>query len=145
MTLVKFEPHRGFERISRRWEQFANDFEKGISFETGGFNPRVDITEDEKNLYVHAELPGMSKEQVKVSVDEERTLTIKGEKTKELKTENKNDLKLERSYGSFSRSFLLPENINIEKIDAKYQDGVLELVLQKIEPEKPKVIDVAIN
>ena len=145
MTLVKLEPHRGFERLSRRWEQFANDFEKGISFETGGFNPRVDITEDDNNLYVHAELPGMSKEQVKVSVDEDRTLTIKGEKTKEEKSENKNDLKLERTYGSFSRSFILPENINIEKIDAKYQDGVLELVLQKIEPEKPKVIDVAIN
>ena len=82
MTLVRFEPYRGFERLSRKFDHFMNDFEKGFSFEMGAFNPRVDITEDDNNLFVHAELPGLSKEQVKVSVNEDKLLTIQGEKKK---------------------------------------------------------------
>ena len=64
MTLVRFEPFRGFEKIRKKFNDFANDFEKGVSFEMGGFNPRIDITEDEKYLYVHAETKGMKKDDI---------------------------------------------------------------------------------
>jgi len=145
MTLVKFEPYRGFEKLMRRFNEFSDEFDKGLDFEYGGFNPRVDITEDDNNLFVHAELPGMSKEQVKVSVNDDRLLTIKGEKDKTEKSEDKKYIRYERKFGSFSRSFVLPENVDIGKIDAKFENGVLELSLNKIEPPKPKEIEVSIN
>lgn len=145
MTLVKLNPIKGFENMSRRFGEFWDDFETGFSFEMGGFSPRVDITEDEKNLYVHAEIPGMDKEGVKISVNEERLLTLKGEKKKEEKAEGKNFVRTERVYGEFSRSFMLPENLDIEKISAKIDNGVLELSIPKVEPPKPKEIEVNIQ
>ena len=120
-------------------------FEKGFSFEMGAFSPRVDITEDDNNLFVHAELPGMSKDQVKVSVNEDRLLTIQGEKKKEEKKEDKSLIRIERNFGSFTRSFSLPENVDVENISAKFENGVLELSLKKIEPPKPKEIEVKIG
>jgi len=125
--------------------QFVNELDKGFSFETGGFNPRVDISEDDNSIYVHAELPGLVKEDVKISLTEDRILTIKGEKKKESVEENKNFIRTERMYGSFARSFVLPENIDIEKVDAKFNDGLLELVIQKKEPEKPKEIEIKVQ
>ena len=145
MTLVRFEPYRGFERLSRKFDHFMNDFEKGFSFEMGAFNPRVDITEDDNNLFVHAELPGLSKEQVKVSVNEDKLLTIQGEKKKEEKKEDKSYIRTERNYGSFTRSFSLPDYIDADNINAKFENGVLELSLKKIEPPKPKEIEVKIS
>jgi len=144
MTLVKFDPYRGFEGISKRINKFVNEFDKGFQIETGGYNPRVDITEDEKNLFVHAELPGMSKESVNIAVSEDKMLTIKGEKKKESLEENTNYIRSERKFGSFSRSFLLPEFVDLEKVEAKFENGVLEIILEKKEPEKPKEIEIAI-
>ena len=145
MTLVRFEPFRGFEKIGKRFNEFANDFEKGVSFEMGGYSPRVDITEDEQHLYVHAEIAGMKKEDVKVSVNEERMLILKGEKKKAETKEDKNFLRNERVYGEFERSFMLSDNVDVEKIEAKFENGILELVIPKIEPPKPKEINVEIK
>ena len=145
MTLVRFEPFRGFEKLGRRMSDFMDEFEKGFSFEMGGFHPRVDITEDDKNLFVHVELPGMEKDQVKISINEEKMLTIKGEKKSEEKKEDKNYVRTERVFGSFSRSFALPEFTDIEKVDAKFENGVLELAIAKTEPPKPKEIKVEIK
>jgi len=144
MTLVRFEPYRSFERLGRKMNTFMDDFEKGFSFEMGGFSPRVDITEDDNNLFVHAELPGLSKDQVKVSVNEERLMTISGDKKKQEKEEGKNYIRNERNFGSFTRSFSLPEYIDVENINAKFENGVLELSLKKIEPPKPKEVEVRI-
>jgi len=144
MTLVRFEPYRSFERLGRKMNTFMDDFEKGFSFEMGGFSPRVDITEDDNNLFVHAELPGLSKDQVKVSVNEERLMTISGDKKKQEKEEGKNYIRNERNFGSFTRSFSLPEYIDVENINAKFENGVLELSLKKIEPPKPKEVEVKI-
>jgi len=145
MTLVRFEPFRGFEKISKRFNDFANDFEKGISFEMGGFNPRIDITEDEKYLYVHAETAGMKKDEIKISVNEDRLMTLRGEKKRLEKKESGNFIRNERVYGEFERSFVLPDYADVEKIVAKYENGVLELQIPKIEPEKPKEYKVEIN
>lgn len=144
MTLIKFDPYRGVESAFRRMNRFVNEFDKGISIETGGFNPRVDIYEDDNSLLVHAEMPGIEKQDVKVSVNEDRILTIKGEKKKENYEENRSMIRSERIFGSFTRSFVLPENVDIEKVEASYNQGILELKLAKKEPEKPKEVEINI-
>lgn len=80
MVPVKFDPMRGFENISRKMNSFMNEFEKGFSFEFGSFSPRIDIAEDEKNIFIHAEVPGIAKEDIKVTINDDNVLTIKGHK-----------------------------------------------------------------
>jgi len=147
MSVIRFDPLRGFESLSKRMSNLVDEFEKGFSFEYGGFAPRVDIAEDEKSVILHAELPGIRKEDVKVSINDEKVLTIKGSKKRvEAEGESqKNFIRLERSYGEFTRSFVLPENINTDSINAKYDSGVLEITLQKKEPSKPKEVEVQIG
>lgn len=145
MTLVRLEPFRGFEQIAKKFNNFTSDIEKGISFEMGGFSPRIDITEDDKNLFIHAEIPGLVKEDVKISVDEERALKMTGAKKKSSANEGKSFLRNERVFGEFERSLMLPDYVDVEKISAKYENGVLELTLPKVEPPKPKEIVVEIK
>lgn len=145
MAIIKFDPVRGFETIARRMNDIMSDFDKGMSLEFGGFAPRVDISEDEKKIYVQAELPGMNKDEVKVSINEDNVLIIKGEKKREVRTEDKSYLRVERNYGEFARSFLLPDNVNKQSIQAKYDNGVLDITLDKIEPEKPKEVEINIS
>ncbi len=145
MTLVKFDPFRGFEGLNRRMNNFLSDFDKGFSFETGGFTPRVDITEDDNSVLVNVELPGLSKEDVKISVNEDKVLTIQGAKKNEELAEGMRVVKSERGAGEFTRAFVLPENIDDDSIKAKFVNGVLEISLAKKEPEKPKEINVEIS
>jgi HSP20 family protein len=149
MGIVRFDPYRTFGNISKRMGDIMGDFEKGFSIDYGNFAPRVDIAEDEKNLYFHAELPGVKKEDVKVTINNDNVLLIKGEKKREdkfeEKTEDKYFLKVERSFGTFTRSFSLPENVKTDSINAKYDNGVLNITLEKIEPEKPKEVEVEIK
>ena len=146
MSVIRFDPLRGFENLSKKMGNLVDEFEKGFSFEYGSFAPRVDIAEDEKSVYFHAELPGIRKEDVKVSINDDNILTIKGTKKRvETEGENqKNFIRLERTYGEFTRSFVLPENINTDSISAKFDNGVLEVTLQKKEPSKPKEVEVKI-
>lgn len=149
MSLVRFDPFRGFENLSRRMHDFVGEFDKGFNFEYGSFAPRVDIMEDEKTLSVHAELPGIKKEDVKVSINDDNVLIIKGEKKREVKQEEKDDnctyIRVERNYGSFSRTFMLPDNINTDSVSANYENGILTLLFDKKEPQKPKEVNVEIK
>jgi HSP20 family protein len=145
MAFVRIDPAGKFEKMSRRLNEFMSDFDKGVSFEIGGFTPRVDITEDDENVFVHAELPGMDKDDLKISVNEDKVLTIKGEKKKELDADKKSYIRSERIYGNFSRNFMLPDDINVDQISAKFNNGVLELAMPKMEPEKPKEVNIEIN
>jgi HSP20 family protein len=96
---------------------------------------KVDISEDEKSLYITAELPGLKKEDVKISI-EDNLLTIRAERKKETEEKQKNYQRVERFYGSFSRSFNLGDNVGTDAIEAEYKEGVLHLTLPKIEPVK---------
>ncbi len=145
MTMIKFDPVRHFENMSRKMQNFASEAEKGFVFEKGGFNPRVDITEYDNKVVVYAEVPGLTKEEVKVAVNEERILTIKGEKKKPELKEGESQIRMERSFGEFSRSFVLPEDIDLENIKASFNQGLLELTLGKKEPEAPKEINITIE
>jgi HSP20 family protein len=132
--LVKFNQNP-FAAIDRVFDDVFRDVMP--SFNTG-FNPnamRVNIAEDEKNIYIEAELAGLKKEDVKVTI-EDGVLTIRGERKQETEEKKKNYHRVERVFGSFSRSFTLGENVDKDNIDAKYEDGVLHLTLPKVEPVK---------
>jgi HSP20 family protein len=106
--------------------------------------PVVDILEDETEYLVKAELPEVTRENVHVTVENGR-LTIKGERRFEKEETGKKYHRVERSYGTFLRSFNLPENADAEKVEAQFKDGVLFVHLQKQEKAKPREIEVKIN
>ncbi len=147
MTLVRFEPLRTLESMLRRFDELFDDVVRLTPFRVEGanFSPRVDISEDENNVYIRAELPGVAKEDVKVTLSDDRVLTIRGEKKQERKVESENFLRMERLFGSFCRSFVLPENVATDKIEAKFDNGVLSLTLPKLEPSKPKEVEIAVR
>ncbi len=142
--MVRFDASKGFDTLAKRMNDLAGEFEKGFSFEFGSFSPRIDITEDDRNLYFAAEMPGMSKDEVKLTINDENVLIIKGEKKKEM-PEDRGIIRNERTYGEFSRSFMLPENIDNESINAKFENGILNVTFAKKEPEQPKERNIEIS
>ena len=96
------------------------------------FVPKVDIIEDEKAFEIHLALPGMSKEDFKIDLKDNQ-LTVSGERKFKDGVEEKNYRSVETQYGAFSKIFVLPENVNAERIEAKYNNGILELVIPKDE------------
>jgi len=107
------------------------------------WQPAIDISEDKDNYYVKADLPGVSKDGIKVAV-EDNVLSIKGERKHEQETKDKNYHRVERSYGTFERRFTLGE-VKDDKIKAEYKDGVLHVTIPKAEPAKSKHIDISIT
>jgi len=105
--------------------------------------PTVDISESEGEYLIKAELPEVKKEDVKVTV-ENGVLTLQGERRQEKEEKGKKFHRVERSYGSFIRSFTLPESVDESMVKAEYKDGVLNLHLPKSERVKPKAIDVKV-
>jgi len=105
--------------------------------------PRVDISEDDKEWLVKADLPEMKKEDVKVTV-ENGVLTITGERKFEKEEKNKKFHRIERSYGNFYRSFTLPDGADPDKVSAGFKDGVLNVHLPKSEKAKPKAVEVKV-
>jgi HSP20 family protein len=123
---------------------FRSDIFDNSSLGLSYWTPAVDIAEKENEYEVNVELPGVSKDDVKITV-ESNVLTIRGEKKQEEKTTKNGYRRIERSYGSFQRSFRLPDTINAGKIDAVYKDGVLTVTLPKAEEAKPKQIEVKVK
>jgi len=147
MTRIKINPWRGFEKVAQRMQDVMSDMEKGLYIEYGNsFTPRVDILEDSNSIYVQIEIAGLSKDDVKISVNEDRIMNITGtKKPKEEGDKKFISLRTERIFGTFTRTFFLPENIDLEKVDAKFENGVLEIKLNKIEPPKPKEVEISIS
>jgi len=123
--------------------EISNILDDG-SFGTSFLTPAVDVVENENDIQVKVELPGVSKDDVKITM-QDNILTIRGEKKQEKETKNSEYHRVERSYGSFQRSFTLPTNVNHDKIDASYNDGVLKVTLPKAEEAKPKQIEVKVK
>lgn len=143
MTLIKFEPLREFESFSNRVQKLFGDF-PSLSLDMNlNYHPKIDISEDEKNIFVEAEVPGIPKENLKL-VLQDNILTLSGEKKQEEVKKEKNYHRTERSYGSFSRSFSLPVEVDQNKVDAKFEDGILKVTLEKTAPKvnKEKLIDI---
>ncbi len=103
--------------------------------------PALDIYEDEDKIVIEADIPGVKKEDIKISV-EDNILTIKAEKKKEEKAEEKDVVYEEIAYGLYAREIDLPHTVDTEKIEAEYKDGVLKISLPKKEEVKPKQIEI---
>ncbi len=142
MGYYRINPARGIEEFVRQMQGLADNIEKGITFESGNFNPRMDVTENDANYIIQVELPGVPKSDVNVSVNDELLMTISGEKKR---NEQSNLLRSERVFGSFKRTLQLPENADVEKIKATYNQGVLELTIEKKQPITPKQYDITIE
>jgi HSP20 family protein len=104
--------------------------------------PKVDVSETDDHLIVRAEVPGMDKKDINITMSD-GILTIQGEKKQEKKEEKENYRFVERRYGSFSRSLRVPNGVNADKIEAGYKDGVLKVVIPKSESEKSRKIEIA--
>ncbi|HOD13928.1 MAG TPA: Hsp20/alpha crystallin family protein [Spirochaetota bacterium] len=117
-----------------------------VEFIGNDLNPRVDVQEDEKAVYVKAEIPGLDEKDLNVTLHN-TMLTISGEKKAEKKEEGKdrNYYYCERSFGSFSRTIELPEGIKADGVKAHYKNGVLEIELAKDEKAQPKKITIDVN
>ena len=111
----------------------------------GAFTPAIDVVEDPNGFHVIAEMPGLKKENIDVSL-QGTTLVIRGEKKQEQEQKEKNGfLRTERMYGSFYRAIDLPQHVDPSKVDASYQDGILKVSLAKKEEAKPRQISVQVK
>lgn len=108
------------------------------------FTPSVDVTETEKDITVTAELPGLKEKDIKVSLNK-NTLTLKGEKKEEKEEKTKGYYRAERTYGSFTRTVVLPGEVDAEKVDATYKKGVLTITLAKTETETKKTKKIPVK
>jgi HSP20 family protein len=133
--------------VANRWfEEFFSDFPfNGSLMESReSWMPSVDILEKDGNLILRAELPGMTEKDIDLKIEGD-TLTLKGERKMENEDKKSNYHRVESFYGSFSRSFRLPDTVDYEKIDAKYKNGVLTVTLPQIPEVKPREIPVSVQ
>ena len=145
--LTPWRPLRELEEVERRFgDIFGQSFLPAawgrLPMEQRGWTPAIEVFEKEDRFLVKAELPGMKEEDIDVSAVGD-TLTIKGERKVESEVKEEDYYCCERSYGSFFRSIALPSHVDAEKIEASYEDGVLEVSLPKIPEVKPKKISVS--
>ncbi len=154
MSLVRWNPARELATwpsdlfgIQREINKMFDGVFRGTGDEDYSFSswtPAVDIAEHDDEYLVKVELPGVNKDEVKLTL-ENNILTIRGEKKQEKETKKENYHRVERSYGSFQRSFTLPAAVKSDKIDASYKDGILTVSLPKAEEAKPKQIEVKVK
>ena len=143
--LILWEP---FRELVTMWDDmdrlFETFFGKQMQTMDEFWRPAIDIEESNGNLMVRAEIPGMTKEDINVSVKEDM-LKISGERKQQNETKEKTFHRIESSYGKFERIIRLPAEVDADKVKASYKDGVLNITLPKPESMKPKQIDVEIK
>jgi HSP20 family protein len=151
MAIVRWEPFRDLQAVQDRLNRVFDDAFRGTprgnddEWALGGsWAPSVDIFEHEGNLVLKAELPGVDPKDVDVRV-ENNVLTLRGERKFESEVKREKYHRVERAYGTFSRSFTLPNVVDTEKIKAEYKDGVLQVTLPQREEAKPKQIQVSVG
>jgi len=150
MNLVRIDPFRDIRTLHSHFDRlFNNAFVHQSSADNDeprhtNWLPTVDIHEGDNQITLRAELPGLSEEDIELTIDKNR-LTIKGEKRLETENANGNYQRIESSYGSFHRSFPLPDSIDQGKIVARFDNGVLNVTLPTTEEAQPKRIELKIN
>jgi len=137
MTVItRIDPFRELANFFESWDVSGKE-----QLAAGTFVPAVDVYEDEHNLVLKMEIPGVSEEDLKVSL-ENNTLTVSGERKFEKEEKEENFHRIERRYGSFMRTFRLPNTVDLERAEANYDKGILKLTLGKRAEAKPKTIKV---
>lgn len=154
MTLVKFNPVRDLIDFEREFSKMFNSLENrfGISkskdaeteYENAVWMPLTDIYENKDNFSLKIDLPGIKKEDVKISFTNGK-LNISGERIQEEETKDAKCHRIEKSYGKYFRSFNLPELIQAEKINAEFANGQLTITIPKAEEAKPKEIEIKVK
>ena len=147
MAIVRYNPLRelrGMQEQMNRLLDLAWNREPGEELREGAWQPLVDIFENEEAVVIRAELAGVEQEAIEVKI-EGATLTIRGERKQDAEVRQENYHRIERYYGPFQRSFLLPQTIDQEKVQAACDKGVLTITLPKKELIKPKQITVKVK
>ena len=142
MALTRYtRPGAGLmpKRFSDIMDDFFNDM---VSTSNDSFVPSIDVSETDDQFHIQAELPGMKKEDINVNL-ENRRLTISGERKFEQKEEGETYHRVETRYGSFSRSFQLPDSVDEDSVQAKYKDGLLDITIAKSEDKVKKQIEIS--
>jgi HSP20 family protein len=155
MAIVRWNPRRELalfptnvlsmqREINRMFDDFFRSDTDEASLLESEWKPAVDITEEENAYVAKVEIPGVEKEDVKITL-QDNVLTIRGEKKAEKKTKDASMHRVERYYGSFQRSFSLPTSVRSDAVGAEYKDGILTVVMPKAEVTKPKQIEVKVK
>ncbi len=149
-SITRWDPFRELDELQTRLSTMfgrapvKKDGEKQEALTVAEWAPLVDIVEDDKEYLIKAEIPGRKKEEIKVGVQDD-VLTISGERKYEKEEKDKKFHRVERAYGSFARSFTLPEDSDGEKINAEFKDGILNVRLPKTAKVKPKHVEVKVG
>ena len=138
MTLTRWNPFRDMEEILDRYSKGRQEL-----MTVADWTPNVDVAETDDEYLIKVELPEVRKEDVKITIHD-GVLTLQGERKLEREEQNKKYHRVERAYGSFARSFTLPDNVDDNSVKARNRDGMLYLHLGKTEEAKPKSIEVKV-
>lgn len=144
-----FPVPRAIDRLQREMNRAFDGFFRGDLLDTGSMStsawtPAIDISETNDSYIIRAELPGIKKDGVKITMHN-NVITIRGEKKNDVEKKEENYHVVERSYGSFERSFTLPGTVRSETVDARFDDGILSITLPKTKEAKEEVIDVKVK
>ncbi len=147
-VLTRWEPFREFatlqDRINRAFRESYAGADRDEPLTTSNFAPAVDVYEDEHKVTLKIEVPGIEEKDIDVRV-ENNTLTVQGERKIDKEEKEENYRRVERQYGSFTRTFTLPQTVDAENVTANYDKGVLKITLPKKAEAKPKQIKVNVG
>lgn len=143
MNLMRWDPYREVSSLQDRLNRaFGGRTERDDEMQLAAWAPPVDIAEEKDRILITAELPGFKENEIEIQT-ENGMLTLRGERKFEKETDGKSYHRVERSYGQFVRSFSLPNNVDREKIQATFRDGLLQVELPKREDAKPRTIKIS--
>lgn len=142
MSIMRWEPLREFDELFNRYNFLTT--RNMLRGDNGEWTPSADISETDKEYLIKAVLPEVRREDVKVEL-ENGVLTISGERKQEKESKGENEIRVESFYGSFSRSFILPENIDTKNVRAESKDGVLKVHIPKTETARSKAITINVQ
>jgi len=148
MDIIPWRPFGGElgslrQEMDRLWDRFVGESPLARRI-YGEWSPTVDVSEAKDNFIIKAELPGIDEKDVSVTISGD-VLTIKGEKKKEEEEKDEHHYRVERYYGSFQRSFQLPNSVKADKIEADFDKGILKVTLPKVEEAKKKEVKIKVK
>ncbi len=145
MAIIRWDPFRDMvslrEKMNRLFEDVFTGRGDDKELASSTWAPAVDIFETENELVMSAEIPGIDEKDIEIKL-EDNTLTLKGERKFEKETRQENYHRIERSYGSFYRAFTLPNSVNLDKIHAEHENGILKITLPKRQELKPRNVKI---
>lgn len=145
MAIIRWDPFRDMvslrEKMNRLFEDVFTGRGDDKELASSTWAPAVDIFETENELVMSAEIPGIDEKDIEIKL-EDNTLTLKGERKFEKETREENYHRIERSYGSFYRAFTLPNSVNVDKIHAEHENGILKITLPKRQELKPRNVKI---